>query len=50
MTILEMTNAHLEGYKTGSNIQTTRGIKFRNVIAKLFLEAKVATRQKWVTY
>ena len=49
-TILEMTNAHLEGYKAGSNIQTSRGIKFRNVIAKLFPEAKVATRQKWVTY
>ena len=49
-TILEMTNAHLEGYKAWNNIQTSRGIKFRNVIAKLFPEAKVATRQKWVTY
>jgi len=49
-TILEMTNAHLEGYKAGSNIQIYRGIEFRNVIAKLFPEAKVAIRQKWVTY
>jgi hypothetical protein len=48
--ILEMTNAHLEGYKAGSNIQTSRGIKFRNGIAKTFPEAKVATRQKWATY
>ena len=40
-TDLEMTNAHLEGYKEGGNIQRSRGIKFRNVIAKLFPEAKV---------
>jgi len=44
-TILGMTNAHLEGYKAGSNIQTSRGIKFKNVLAKLFAEAKVATRR-----
>jgi len=49
-SILEMTNAHLEGYKAGGNIQTSRGIKFRNVIAKLFPEAKRALRQQWVTY
>jgi len=49
-TNLEMTNAHLEGYKAGVNIQTSRGIKFRNVIAKLFPEAKRAMRQQWVTY
>ena len=40
-----MTNANLEGYKAGDNIQTSRGIKFKNVIAKLFPEAKVAIRQ-----
>ena len=49
-TILEMTNAHLEGYKAGGNIQTSRGIKFRSVIAILFPEAKRALRQHWVTY
>lgn len=49
-TILEMTNAHLEGYRSGNNIQTSRGPKFKNVIARLFPEAKVAIRQKWVTY
>jgi len=48
--ILEMTNADLEAYKAGSNIHTSRGIKFRNVIAKLFAEAKGATRQKRVAY
>ena len=45
-----MTTADLEGYKSGSNIQTSREIKFRNIIAKLFSEAKVVTRQQWVTY
>jgi len=46
-TILEMTNAHLKGYKPGGNIETSRGTKFKNVIEKLFPEAK---RQQWVTY
>ena len=45
-----MTNAHLKGYKAVGNIQTSRGIKYRNVIAQLFPEAKVASRQQWVTY
>ena len=44
-TILFMTNGHLKGYKAVGNIQTIRGIKFRNYIAKLFPEAKVASRQ-----
>jgi len=35
-----MTNSHLEGYKVGSNILTSRGIKFRKVIAKLFPDPK----------
>jgi hypothetical protein len=48
--ILEMTNADLEVYKARSNIHTSRGIKFRKVIAKLFPEAKDATRQNWVAY
>ena len=41
---MQMTNAHLEGYKAGINIQPSRGIKFRNIIAKLFPDAIVATR------
>ena len=45
-----MTDAYLEGYKAGGNIQTSRGIKFRKLITKLFPEAKRASRQKWVTY
>ena len=49
-TILEMTNARLEGYRLGGNIQTSRGTKFKYVITKLFPEAKAAIRQKWVTY
>ena len=47
--ILEMTNAQLKGYKSGGDIQTSRGIKFKNVIAKLFPKAKVALQQKWTT-
>lgn len=49
-SILELTNAHLEGYRSGANIQTSRGTKFKNVIAKLFPEAKAAIQQKWTTY
>jgi len=46
-TILEMTSAHLQGYRPGGNIQTSRGTKFKNVIGKLFPEAR---RQQWKTY
>ena len=49
-TILEMTNAHLKEYRSGGDIQTSRSIKFKNVIAKLFPEAKAAIQQAWVTY
>jgi hypothetical protein len=35
-TILEMTNAHLEGYEPDANIHTSKGLKFRDVISKLF--------------
>jgi len=42
--ILEMNNAHLAECKAGDNIQTSRGIKLRNVIGKLFPETKVASR------
>jgi len=36
MTILEMLNAHLEGYEPDANIHTSKGLKFRDVISKLF--------------
>jgi hypothetical protein len=34
--ILEMSHAHLEGYKPGANIQISRGTKYKEIIAKLF--------------
>jgi hypothetical protein len=35
-TISQLTNAHLQGYEPGGNVQTSRGPKFREVISKLF--------------
>jgi len=54
-TILQMTNAHLEGYKPHANIRTSKGLKYREVISKLFpgtrqSGAEVSLRRKWVTY
>lgn len=49
-TTLEMTNAHLQGYKAGGNIQISRGAKIKNVITKLFPGTRVAIRQNGVTY
>jgi hypothetical protein len=49
-TILELTNAHLKGYKSGGDIRTSRGTKFKNVIVKLFPEAKTVLRQKWTAF
>ena len=34
-TVLEMTNAHLEGYDPEANIRTSRGLKFGDVISWL---------------
>jgi hypothetical protein len=54
--ILVSTNSHLENYKPSGNIQISRGIKFRDVIAPLFGGAKkkrgieTAMRRKWLTY
>ena len=53
--ILEMTNANLERYESGGNIQTSRGSKFRYVIAKVFPQTRrrgveAALRQKLETY
>jgi hypothetical protein len=53
--ILEMTNAHLEGYDRDANINVTTGQKFKEVILKLFPAtrqkvAELALRQSWVRY
>jgi len=55
--ILKMTNAHLEGYKPDANIHTSRGIKFRDFISKLFPGGgprqggvETALRREWITY
>jgi len=39
-TILQLTNAHLQRYKPGGNVQTSRGPKFREVISKLFPQTR----------
>jgi len=31
-----MTNAHLEGYKSPANIRTSKGVKYEEIISKLF--------------
>jgi len=54
-TILEMNNAHLEGYEPEGNIRTFRGLKFRDVISRLFAGSRksgveTALRREWVTY
>ena len=51
-----MTNAHLEGSKPRANIRTSKGVKYREIISKLFpggirqsgIEA--ALRCEWITY
>jgi hypothetical protein len=50
--ILELTNAHLEGYEPSGNIQITKGSKFKDAISKMFpqsrrrgIEKKI--RQRW---
>jgi len=56
-TILEMTNAHLEGYEPHVNICTSKGLKFREVISRLFpgtttrqIGAEAALRREWIMY
>ena len=55
MTILEMSNAHLEGYNPNANIHSSKGHKFRDVISKIFSTTRhssteAALRHKWVKY
>ena len=55
-TILEMTNAHLEGYKPRANIHTSKGVKYKEIISKLFpggtrqSGVEAALRREWITY
>ena len=53
--ILIMTNAHLNRYQPSDNIATTRGKKFRDVIAPLFAKpegrcVESALSHKWIMY
>ena len=54
-TILEMTNAHLEGYKPRANIHTSKGVKYKEIISKLFpggprqSGVEAALRPEWIT-
>jgi hypothetical protein len=53
--ILELTNAHLEGYDRDANFNVTTGLKFKEVISKLFPSARqkgaeLALRHSWVRY
>ena len=41
--ILEMTNAHLMGYKSGGDVQISRESKFTKVISKLFSKSRRRT-------
>jgi len=55
-TILEMTNAHLEGYEPRANIRTSKGLKYKEIISKLFPGTtrqngvEAALRREWITY
>ena len=55
-TFLEMSNAHLEGYKPRANIRTSKGVKYKEIISKLFpggtqqIGVEAALRREWITY
>jgi len=55
-TILEMNNAHLEGYKPRANIHTSKGVKYKEIISNLFPRGsrqsgvEAALRREWITY
>jgi hypothetical protein len=55
MSILQLTNAHLEGYKPSGNIQISNGSKFKDVISKLFPQSRQRgieqmLKQRWDHY
>ena len=51
-----MTNAHLEGYKPRANIRTSKFVKYKEIISKLFSGTtrqsgvEAALRREWITY
>jgi len=51
-----MTNAHLEGYDSNANIHYSKGLKFRDVISRLFSGTRqsgvqaATLRREWVSY
>ena len=54
--ILEATHGHLEGNDPAGGIKTTRGVKYKDIISKLFPTGRVTRRgsestskQKWAT-
>jgi hypothetical protein len=55
MSILQLTNAHLEGFEPSGNIQIKVGSKFNEVISKLFPQSRQRAieqklRQRWERY
>ena len=54
-TFLEMTNSHLEGYKPRANIRTSKRVKYKEIISKLFpggprqSGVEAALRREWIT-
>jgi hypothetical protein len=49
-SILQMTNAHFEHYEPGSYIHVSRGVKYRDVIAKLFTQRGQKNRGLRIKY
>ena len=55
-TISEMTNAHLKGYKPRANVRTSKGVKYKEIISKLFpggtrqSGVEAALSREWMTY
>ena len=50
-----MINAYLEGYDPEANIRISKGLKFRDIISRLFpgtrqSGVKAALRREWITY
>jgi len=54
-TILEMANAHLEGYEPHANIRISKGLKYKEIISTLSSGTRqsgveAALRREWITY
>ena len=53
-TILEMPNAHLQGYEPRASIRTSKGVKYKEIISKVFpgtrqSSVEAALRREWIT-